>query len=128
MHLILCHNTDEAAIVRFWRKSVEISRENDNGNEFREKRSPSCMSALRRQINHYNRFVSKASTQYYSNNISSYNNDPKKLWIELHKILHKRKVIIFICTLLTALWQIRSLHTSARRFISSVPNFPPLFF
>ena len=32
---------------------------------------------MRRQINHYNRLVSKGKTLYYSNNISSYNKDKK---------------------------------------------------
>ena len=58
---------------------------------WRKERSPLCRSALRRQINLFNRLVSQAKSQYFSNNISQFKNNPRKLWNEFDKLLHKEQ-------------------------------------
>ena len=56
---------------------------------WRKYKTPFFKSRFRRQVNLCNRLAEKAKCQHYSNKISESKGDPKKLWGEINKILHR---------------------------------------
>ena len=58
---------------RLWRKEKSLLRR----------------ANLRKQVHFYNGLVSNAKSRFYSKQIEKNKNDPKKLWQELNKTLHR---------------------------------------
>ncbi len=59
---------------------------------WRRNKTPLNRSKLRKQINYCNRHLEKSKSNFYSGLIKQNEGNPKKLWNELNKILHRTPV------------------------------------
>lgn len=59
---------------------------------WRKSKTPYNRSKFTKQVNYCNRIMSKAKDAYYSNMVTESQNDPRKLWSSMNKILHRTKI------------------------------------